>query len=55
MSPNINGSSKKNDISLKWHLKTYIIGFLKYYKHPANIRPTSTIRHKLEKIDFKIP
>ena len=26
----------KNGISQKQHLKTYIIGFLKYYQHPAN-------------------
>ena len=26
----------KNDISQKWHLKTFIIGFLKYYQYPAN-------------------
>ena len=26
----------KNGISQKWHLKTFIIGFLKYYQHPAN-------------------
>ena len=48
MSPNINGTLQK------WHIKTYIIGFLKYYEHPAN-RTYSTIRRKLEKHDFKIP
>ena len=26
----------KNGILQNWHLKTYIIGFLKYYQHPAN-------------------
>ena len=25
----------KNSISLKWHIKTFIIAFLKYYQHPA--------------------
>ena len=48
LSPNINGTLQK------WHIKTYIIGFLKYYEHPAN-RTYSTIRRKLEKHDFKIP
>ena len=46
--------SRKNDISQNWHLKTCIVGFLKYYQHPAN-RTFPTIRHKLEKLDLKIP
>ena len=25
-----------NSTSQKWYLETYIIGFLKYYQHPAN-------------------
>ena len=41
----------KNCISQKWHIKTYIIGFLKYYQHPA-IEPTHTIRQKIEKHEF---
>ena len=45
-------ASHKNGISQKWHQITYIIGFLKYYQHPAN---TSIVRQKLEKFDFKIP
>ena len=28
-------ASHKNFVSKKWHLKT-LIGFLKYYQHPAN-------------------
>ena len=47
MAANLNGTSQK------WHLKTFIIGFLKHYQHPAN-KPTPTIRHKLEKLDFKM-
>ena len=42
---NINGTSQK------WHLKTFIIGFLKYV---LLIKPTPAIRHKLEKLDFKM-
>ena len=30
MAPNINGASQN------WHLRSYIIGFLKYYQHPTN-------------------
>ena len=28
--------SHNDSILQKLHLKTYIIGFLKYYQHPAN-------------------
>ena len=50
MASNINCTSEKW-ISQKRHLKTYIIGFLKYYQLLA----TPTITQKLEKRDFKIP
>ena len=46
MAPNLNGTSQK------WHLTTmaslsYIIGFLKYYRHPSDIEePSSIIRHR---------
>ena len=46
MAPSING------ISQKCHLKTYILGFLKYYQ-TLLIETTPTIRRKLEKQDFK--
>ena len=36
-------ASRKNSISQKWHLKTYIIGFLKCYQHQL-IEPTPTIK-----------
>ena len=35
MAPHKNGISQ-NCTSQKWHLKTYIISFVKYYQHPAN-------------------
>ena len=40
MAPNINGTSQKWHLinatfHKELHLKTYIIGFLKYYQHPA--------------------
>ena len=40
LAANINGKSQemaphKNDISQKWHLKTFLIGFLNYYQHSA--------------------
>ena len=28
-------ASHKNDFSQKWHISTWIIGFLKYYQHPV--------------------
>ena len=31
MATNLKGTLKK------WHLKTYISGFLKYYQHPVNL------------------
>ena len=34
-------TSHKNNISKKWHLETYIISFLKYYKDPAKILDTN--------------
>ena len=27
-------ASHKNDLSQKWHISTWIIGFLKYYQQP---------------------
>ena len=43
-------TSHKNKISQKWHLKTYITGFLKCY---LPVELTSTIRRKLENLFWK--
>ena len=59
MAPNINGISQKC-ISQKWHVTKMATQNLHYWSSEVLlttllIETTPTIRHKLEKLDFKIP